>query len=138
MNPPRFSNFFKRVVVEIKRDESLYPNSNLVEWNKTPGMSECDGFEIKRSGDSDVPVKILLFPDYHPDKFTLSPPLSQLLDIHTDTMSNVLIALWQYVKLHRLLDSEDKRCINCDDALKNVSFIFYTIQIYSYLVVWNG
>ena len=113
-NPPRFSNFVKKVVVELKRDESLYPQGNIIEvcynkhshpqWEKKPGEPESDGFEIKRRGDTDVPVKILLYLDRHPEKFKLSPSLGHLLDIHTDTMPNVLVAIWQYVKvsfLHR-------------------------------------
>jgi ATP-binding protein involved in chromosome partitioning len=39
-------NFVKKVVVELKRDQGLYPQGNLIEWNKTPGSTECDGFEM--------------------------------------------------------------------------------------------
>lgn len=46
-----------------------------------------------------MPVKVMLFLDSHPDKFKLSPGLSRLLDIHSDTLPNVLFALWQYVKV---------------------------------------
>ena len=111
----------KRVVVEIDRDNQLYPG-NLIEWNKpTAGHAEVDGFEIKRRGDQEVDLKIMLYLETTPEKHKLSPALAKLLDIHTDTLSNVIMALWQYAKSHRLQDVEDRRVIVCDERLVQVS-----------------
>ena len=84
-------------------------------------------------GDTDVPVKIVLHLDNSPEKFKLSSgtrhlffysnnvvELASLLDIHTDTKANIIMALWQYVKLNKLQDQDDKRTINCDDALSKI------------------
>ena len=120
---PKFSNFIKKIIIELKRDEEIYPDGNTVEWEKRPGDPETDGFEVKRQGDSDTKVKILVYLDRHPEKFKLSPALGHLLDIQMDTMSNVLLAIWQYVKVNKLLDPEDSRCINCDEALALVILI---------------
>lgn len=79
-----------------------------------------DGFEVKRRGDSNVELKILLYLDQQPEKHKLSPPLSQLLDIHTDTLPNVIMALWQYIKSHRLQDADDRRIVVCDEKLVGV------------------
>ncbi|KAJ3051187.1 SWI SNF, matrix associated, actin dependent regulator of chromatin, sub d, member 3 [Rhizophlyctis rosea] len=119
-NPPKFSSFLKSIHVDLQRDPNLYPEPNLIEWHKQPGLPECDGFEIKRRGDSEVKAKILLTIDYTPEKYKLSAELGKLLDIHTDTQTNVIMALWQYVKLHKLQDSEDKKFINCDEPLLRV------------------
>jgi SWI/SNF-related matrix-associated actin-dependent regulator of chromatin subfamily D len=62
-------------------------------------------------------LKILLFPDEHPEKHKLSPQLAQLLDVHSDTLPNVISAMWQYVKSRRLQDPEDRRIIICDEKL---------------------
>ncbi|KAI9100504.1 hypothetical protein DFS34DRAFT_648420 [Phlyctochytrium arcticum] len=120
VNPPKFSNFVKSVIVHLHRDKDLYPDGNVIEWHKTEGAPDCDGFEIKRTGDSDVEAKILVYLDYKPEKFKLSRPLAKLLDIHTDTPTNVVSALWQYVKFQKLQDPDDKRFINCDEPLRAI------------------
>ncbi|TPX59521.1 hypothetical protein PhCBS80983_g02396 [Powellomyces hirtus] len=120
VNPPKFSTFVRSVIVELQRDQSLYPDDNIIEWHKAENGPDCDGFEIKRKGDSDVPAKILIYLDHKPEKYKLSPPLAKLLDIHTDTAANIIIAMWQYVKFQKLQDPDDKRHINCDEALRNI------------------
>jgi len=116
----KFSSFVKRVIVELDRDQTLYPEGNIIEWNKKPGLAEIDGFEIKRTGDTDVNAKILIEMDYAPHKYKLSEDLSKLLDIKLDTKPNVIMALWQYIKYHKLQDSDDKRIINNDEELKQI------------------
>lgn len=54
---------------------------------------------MKRKGDSDVNAKIMIYLDNKPEKFKLGPALAKLLDIHTDSTSNIIMALWQYVKV---------------------------------------
>jgi SWI/SNF-related matrix-associated actin-dependent regulator of chromatin subfamily D len=79
-----------------------------------------DGLEVKRRGDQDVPLKIMLFLDTQPEKHKLSPPLAKLLDIHTETLSNVIMSLWQYIKSNRLQDADDRRIIVCDEKLQQI------------------
>ncbi|KAJ3223865.1 SWI SNF, matrix associated, actin dependent regulator of chromatin, sub d, member 3, partial [Clydaea vesicula] len=116
----QFSHFIKSVYVELQRDAGLYPDGNMIEWHKQPGSADCDGFEIKRKGDTNTPVKIFIQLEHQPEKFKLSAELSRVLDIHTDTKSNCIMALWQYIKLNKLQDPDDRRYINCDDTLKRV------------------
>ncbi|KND03228.1 uncharacterized protein SPPG_02282 [Spizellomyces punctatus DAOM BR117] len=119
-NPPKFSTFVRSVIVELQRDKDLYPEGNIIEWHRGEGSPDCDGFEIKRKGDSDVNAKILIYLDHKPEKVKLSTSLSKLLDIHTDTPTNVIMALWQYVKSQKLQDPDDKRFINCDEQLRQI------------------
>ncbi|KAJ3010026.1 SWI SNF, matrix associated, actin dependent regulator of chromatin, sub d, member 3 [Thoreauomyces humboldtii] len=121
VNPPKFSTFVKSVVVELQRDQVLSGEENVVQWFKNRGGPSCDGFEIKRKGDNDVNVKILVHLESQPEKFKLSSELGKLLDIHTDTSANVIIAIWQYIKFQKLQDPDDKRHINCDEPLRKAS-----------------
>jgi SWI/SNF-related matrix-associated actin-dependent regulator of chromatin subfamily D len=70
-------------------------------------------------------LKILLFLENVPEKHKLSPPLAKLLDTHTDTLSNVIMGLWQYVKRNKLQDGEDRRIMVCDEKLLQVLYIFH-------------
>ena len=113
--PLKFSSFIKRVVVHLENDDSV------VSWAKPVGLAtDCDGFEIKRQGKAEVPLKVLLYLDESPEKFKLSPDLQKLLDIHTDTLQNIMAGLWQYVKANGLQDQDDYRFINCDDKLQSI------------------
>lgn len=40
-NPPRFSNFIKKVIVELKRDEVLYPEGNVIEVRFLSGFTQA-------------------------------------------------------------------------------------------------
>jgi SWI/SNF-related matrix-associated actin-dependent regulator of chromatin subfamily D len=119
--PPsrKFSTFFNSIVVELERDPEMYPEGNIIEWNKTHNNTEgVDGFEIKRKGDSNVKCKIFLNLDQQPRKYKLSDELAEMLDVREETKAGIIMALWQYIKHHNLQDSEDKRIINNDARLE--------------------
>ncbi|KAG0056863.1 SWI SNF, matrix associated, actin dependent regulator of chromatin, sub d, member 1 [Gryganskiella cystojenkinii] len=113
----KFSSFFRSVMIELERDSNLYPNGNFVEWHKSPTNADVDGFEIKRHGDENVKVKVILHLDNSPERFKLSPELADVLAIDVETRPGIMMALWQYIKFHQLQDPEDKRNINCDQKL---------------------
>ena len=71
----KFSSFFKSIVVELDRENKLYPEGNLIEWRRPPPIPpqqpgapmmqpppvvEFDGFEFERKGDLDVLCTIKL------------------------------------------------------------------------------
>jgi len=59
--------------------------------------------------------------DYFPSRYKLSAPLSALLSMHTDSRPKIISALWQYIKLHKLQDTEeDRRQVLCDAPLKEI------------------
>ncbi|KAF9295206.1 SWI SNF, matrix associated, actin dependent regulator of chromatin, sub d, member 1 [Linnemannia elongata] len=113
----KFSSFFRSVMIELERDSNLYPNGNFVEWHKSANQADVDGFEIKRHGDENVKVKVILHVDNSPERFKLSPELADVLAIDLETRPGIMMALWQYIKFHQLQDPEDKRNINCDQKL---------------------
>mgnify|MGYP001759628593 FL=1 len=144
----KFSNLIKSCVVEFMRDPNLYPDeqmgaSNIVEWHRPapsvapqppmPGAGggavtenplihsaepALDGFEIKRTGTEPVKAKIVLYPLYVPERYSVSPPLAQLLDVQEETRAGVLSALWAYIKQKNLLDENDHRVVRLDPPLQ--------------------
>ncbi|KAG0004398.1 SWI SNF, matrix associated, actin dependent regulator of chromatin, sub d, member 1 [Modicella reniformis] len=116
----KFSSFFRSVMIDLHRDSNLYPNGNFVEWHKSPNQVDVDGFEIKRHGDENVKVSVILHVDNSPERFKLSPELADVLAIDVETRPGIMMALWQYIKFHQLQDPEDKRNINCDQKLASL------------------
>ncbi|RCH93365.1 SWI SNF- matrix-associated actin-dependent regulator of chromatin sub D [Rhizopus azygosporus] len=120
----KFTSFFKSIIVEL--DPEKYPEGNLIEWRKQPSSVESDGIEVKRKGDTNVNVRIILVPDYTPQKFKLTPALSELTGLKLATKSHIVSELWNYIKLHNCQDAKDKRIIHCD---KKMQAIFNATQL---------
>jgi SWI/SNF-related matrix-associated actin-dependent regulator of chromatin subfamily D len=124
-----FTSFFKQITFELDRDKDLYPDGNLVEWKRTlpqPGQApfeEKDAIEFERKGDVNVNLTVKLVLDASPERYKLSAPLADLLDTKEDTRTGIVMALWEYVRFNGLQDPDDKRWINCDEALKNVCIL---------------
>lgn len=115
----KFSSFFKSLVIEL--DKELYgPDNHLVEWHRTPGTQETDGFQVKRPGDKNVRCTILLLLDYQPLQYKLDPCLARLLGVHTQTRPVIINALWQYIKTHKLQDPHEREFIVCDKYLERI------------------
>ncbi|UYV76498.1 SMARCD2 [Cordylochernes scorpioides] len=53
-----------------------------------------------------------------PLQFKLDSRLARLLGIHTQTRPQIISALWQYIKTHRLQDLNEREYINCDKYLE--------------------
>ena len=68
-------------------------------------------------GDRDTRAKIILRVDHQPERYKLSPGLSSLLGMDLETRPRVIAALWQYVKLHELLDADDATTVVLDGRL---------------------
>ncbi|XP_067934788.1 SWI/SNF-related matrix-associated actin-dependent regulator of chromatin subfamily D member 1-like [Watersipora subatra] len=115
----KFSTFFKSLVIEL--DKELYgPDNHLVEWHRTPKTSETDGFQVKRAGDQNVKCTVLLMLDYNPLKYKLDPRLAHVLGIHTESRPQIINALWQYIKQHKLQDPTEREFVNCDRFLAQI------------------
>ncbi|KNE54853.1 hypothetical protein AMAG_00802 [Allomyces macrogynus ATCC 38327] len=131
--PCKFSHFVQQILVEMDRDPMAYAGEpNVAEYYKNDANpSEFDGFEVKRRGDVDVKVKIVIRLDYGQDKFKLSKELARVLGFDVGgaskmgvdqlmSKSEVVLGLWQYIKQQKLLDQDDKRVVNCDDSLRQI------------------
>ncbi|CAG8565631.1 816_t:CDS:10, partial [Paraglomus brasilianum] len=116
----KFSSFIKSLLVELDAGGTVYEEGNLIEWLKASDTREYDGFEIKRKGNTNCKVKIVMQLDSQPEKYKLSPQLASILDIQEETKSQTIRAMWHYVKLHNLQDPEDKRYFNCNQPLREL------------------
>ncbi|KAF1804832.1 hypothetical protein FB192DRAFT_1274326 [Mucor lusitanicus] len=116
----KFTSFFKTIIVELDRDPEAFPEGNITEWHKQANAMDTDGVELKRKGDVDVNARIILVPDFNPQKYKLSPALAEIVSPPLAAKPHILNELWNYVKLHQLHDKQDKRVIQCDDKLTDL------------------
>lgn len=120
----KFSTFFKSMIVELDRPQDQYPEGNTVEWERPapgqPPFQEVDAFEFERKGDANVNCTIKLQMFEIPERYKLSKPLADLLDTIEDTPSGIVMALWEYVRVNNLQNPDDKRYVNCNEALKQI------------------
>lgn len=121
---PKFTTFIKNALIEIGNDsvdisvddfERQRNSSDLVEWNKTAENSiESDGFEVRRIGENQVDVRIFLYLDYSPQVYKITNELARLLGTQAGTKPQIIMALWQYIKV---LDDIIIRFINCKTVM---------------------
>jgi SWI/SNF-related matrix-associated actin-dependent regulator of chromatin subfamily D len=83
----------------LDRDPNLYPEGNLIEWQKQPNGTDYESIDIKRKGDVNVNCKIILATDSNPQRYKLSPPLADLLDTKVDAKPQIVMGLWNYCKV---------------------------------------
>ena len=108
---PSFTDLFKSVIVTD--DEST-----LLEWHRAQATPSLPGIEVKRKGDSDVNVKVHLYPLQYPEQYSIHDSLAHIIDETQATRDTIVSKLWRYVKAMSLQDTEDKRLIHCDEPLK--------------------
>lgn len=106
----KFTSFFKSILIELD-------NGELIEWRKQASSTESDGIEVKRKGDKDVHARIILVPDYTPQKYKLATGLSELTGLRLATKPQIVTELWGYIKEHHCQDPHDKRIIHCDNKM---------------------
>lgn len=114
----RCSDIFKRIVIEL--DDTIYPEKNLIEWQRNERDQPAHGFEISRQGSEECSVRIFLDVNHTPELYKLSLPLSRLLGVKTDTRSGIFVGVWQYIKKMRLQSLPDRTAIRLDAGLKTL------------------
>uniref|UniRef100_A0AC35FER9 DM2 domain-containing protein n=1 Tax=Panagrolaimus sp. PS1159 TaxID=55785 RepID=A0AC35FER9_9BILA len=108
----RFNDFFSNVVVELPAN--LYGTTqNIIEWKRDPN-APTDGCVIARNGDSDIQLKIKFWRYNNPQKFKIHPYLAKLLGFAYGTRSNIMEALFSYIRTEKLQDFKENGWINCD------------------------
>lgn len=126
---PRFSHFFKAITVDFDRSKQRHGVEHSVEWKKPerlpnsanpPPTADFDEFVFKRNGDENMNITINLYRDESPERFELTPELADVVDMTVATRAEVVMALWEYIKLMGLQEEEEKRQFRCDQALKKV------------------
>ncbi|KAJ7126563.1 SWI/SNF complex protein [Mycena crocata] len=118
----KFSTFIKRMVVELDRDATLYPDGNIVEWPRTTGPHNppLDGFTIRRKGDAPTKVRLIMYLEHYPEQFRVIPELGNILGIKEESRIGVIQALWNYIKIQGLQDKVDRRLVRADEKLRPI------------------
>lgn len=127
----RFSHFFKALTVDFDRSRARVGPDATVEWRKPdrtptssnlPAAADFDELTFKRNGDENQNITINLFRHEDPsnETFELSPELAEVVDMQEGTRQEVVMGLWEYVKLMGLQEDEEKRNFRCDDLLRRV------------------
>lgn len=60
---------------------------------------DTDGIELKRKGDVDVNARIILVPDFNPQKYKASPALSEIISPQLAPKPQIINEIWNYVKV---------------------------------------
>ncbi|XP_021743647.1 SWI/SNF complex component SNF12 homolog [Chenopodium quinoa] len=115
---PKFSSFFKKITICL--DQTLYPDNHVIVWENSRSRLLHEGFEVKRKGDKEFTAIIRLEMIYDPEKFKLSAALTQALGLEAETRPRIMAALWHYVKIKKLQDSNDPAFFICDPPLREV------------------
>ncbi|XP_059284927.1 SWI/SNF complex component SNF12 homolog [Lycium ferocissimum] len=115
---PKFSTFFKRVSISL--DQKLYPDNHIIIWDSARSPAPQDGFEVKRKGEQEFTVNLRLELNYMPEKYKLSPALTEVLGIEVETRTRIISSIWHYVKARKLQNPDDPSFFNCDPPLQKV------------------
>lgn len=127
----RLSHFFKSITIDFDRSRSLQPDGfTQIEWKKpltppggVPSVSadaNFDSLEFERKGDENINVVVRLARDEHPERYRLSRPMAELLDVEEEDRAGVMMGVWDYIRAQRLNEDEDARKVVCDERLKAV------------------
>ncbi|KAI1654203.1 hypothetical protein F4813DRAFT_371783 [Daldinia decipiens] len=121
----RFSHFFKALsvdfpsnrkgidqVVEWKKPERAGPSSSL------PAAADFDELTFKRSGDENLNITINLYRHEEPERYAVSQELEDIVDMSEATRQEIVMGIWEYIKLMGLQEDEEKRNFRCDDLLR--------------------
>lgn len=94
--------------------------TETIEWKNGPEVVPTDGFEIKRRGETEMTARIILRPIQAIDRYRVERGLARVIDLREGTRTDVILALWTYIKHHRLSNRSDRRKIRCDGQLQSV------------------
>ena len=83
--------------------------------------AEFDCLEFERKSDENINITINLYLDETQERSKLSKALSELIDAEEMAKSNVIMAIWQYIRAMGLQQDEEKRIITCDERMRAVS-----------------
>ncbi|RKP20901.1 hypothetical protein ROZALSC1DRAFT_27649 [Rozella allomycis CSF55] len=114
----KITSVLKGVAVVYNDPNTL--QESAVQWVRTTNIQDSDGFVMRRNTSMSSNARLILKIENTPERFRLSPALSKAIGLTIDTQSNVLFAVWSYIKANRLQDVHDKKIIINDDVFIEV------------------
>jgi SWI/SNF-related matrix-associated actin-dependent regulator of chromatin subfamily D len=113
----KFSYFFHKILIKFDPiNEEEYQD---IEWTRSTN-NDIDGFEIKRTGNTSLKVKIVFYINSYTQEYKLSDDLAELIGISQDTRPRILHQVWQYIKINSLQDLENPNIIINNRELQNI------------------
>ena len=126
----KLSHFFKQITVDFDRSKNLQPDGvSQIEWKRPsfppnipslPASANFDCLEFERKSDENINCTINLYRDETPERFAISKPLADIVDMEEGTRDAIIMGLWEYIKAMKLQQNDEKRLIQCDDRLRTV------------------
>ncbi|KAG7401840.1 hypothetical protein PHYBOEH_010303 [Phytophthora boehmeriae] len=119
----KFSSYFRKASIEL--DPHVY-SDHVIEWTSFQKTShDVDGLEISRTGSAAHTVRIKLLPAQAPERFTISPELESAIGQYLGSAKafnkqDIVLAMWEYIKLRNLIKEDDCRVVVCDERLVQV------------------
>ncbi|KAF4323274.1 hypothetical protein BBO99_00001550 [Phytophthora kernoviae] len=119
----KLSSYFRKASIEL--DPHVY-SDHAIEWTSFQKTShDVDGLEISRTGNVAHTVRIKLLPAQTPERFTISPELETAIGQYLGpakafTKQDIVLAMWEYIKLRNLIKEDDCRVVVCDERLVQV------------------
>ncbi|RDA89485.1 hypothetical protein CP533_3014 [Ophiocordyceps camponoti-saundersi (nom. inval.)] len=128
----RFSTFFRALSVDFDRSRFRNGAEQNIEWKKSdvlskgyasgsqPPAADFDEITFKRSGDENTNITINLYRHEVPERYQLSPELTDVIDMAEATQQEAVMALWEYIRHWGLQEDEERRNFKCNEPLKRV------------------
>ncbi|KAI0107069.1 hypothetical protein GGR51DRAFT_165318 [Nemania sp. FL0031] len=125
--PPRyrFSHFFKALHVDFPPNRRGIEQS--VEWKKPervggspnlPAAGDFDELTFKRHGDENLNIIINLIRHEEPGRYAISPALQDIIDMREATRQEIVMGVWEYIKMMGLSEEDERRTFRCDGLLR--------------------
>ncbi|TGJ86059.1 hypothetical protein E0Z10_g2723 [Xylaria hypoxylon] len=135
--PPRyrFSHFFKALYVDFPTNRGGTEQS--VEWKKPervgggtnlPAAADFDELTFKRNGDENLNITINIIRHEEPERYALSPELEDIVDMREATRQEIVMGVWEYIKMMGLQEDEEKRHFAVTSFCEALS-LSYTIRL---------
>ncbi|KAH9916573.1 uncharacterized protein BXZ73DRAFT_105767 [Epithele typhae] len=118
--PRKFSTLIKHMIVELDRDQTLYPDGNIVEVLGTGNEPTGIGWvTIRRKGDMPVKMRIVIHLEQQPSNIKSTRSCCHHWR-QEESRTGVIQALWNYIKTQNLQDKLDRRMVRADARLRQI------------------
>jgi SWI/SNF-related matrix-associated actin-dependent regulator of chromatin subfamily D len=106
----------------------LFPEGNITEWRKQASSIDSDGVEIKRKGDINVNARIILVPDFNPQKYKVDDALANIISLKLATKPHIIMEVWNYIKVsihlvYKNRNSNDETCSKTVYKMKRINVL---------------
>eukprot|EP00002_Diphylleia_rotans_P022584 TRINITY_DN4422_c0_g1_i3.p1 TRINITY_DN4422_c0_g1~~TRINITY_DN4422_c0_g1_i3.p1 ORF type:complete len:406 (-),score=82.85 TRINITY_DN4422_c0_g1_i3:86-1303(-) len=99
----KFTNFINNIILQL--DPNIFPeNLRTIKWSRPPNHGDLgiDGVDVTRKSSRECIVLIRLGLDVSQPRYVLKEPLAKLLNLKTEPLSKIRMALWEYIKVSQL------------------------------------